>query len=236
MNQKNYTIAAPKKEHKDLSFSVKSVDEKGIFTGYASLFGEEDFGGDIVQKGAFTRTLKEQEGLKRKFPVLWQHKWDEPIGVYDEIYEDEKGLFVKGRLLIDEVQKSKEAYALMREGAVTGLSIGYGVKEYSIEIDDDDDWNYTRTLIDIDLYEVSQVTFPMLDSARIDAVKNKISAGKLPSLKEFEDFLRESGFSKTQSVAIANNGLKYLLRSESAAEDAKNRIIQSLDDFKLPTF
>ena len=235
MNTKNVSVKNAKKEHKDLHFSVKSVDDKGIFSGYASIFGEEDFGGDIVAKGAFTRTLKEQADLGRLFPVLWQHKWDEPIGVYNKIYEDEKGLFVEGELLIDDVQKSKEAYALMKKGAVTGLSIGYSVKEYSIQVEDDDSWDYTRTLLDIDLYEVSQVTFPMLDSARIDAVKNRIRAGELPSLKEFENFLRESGFSKTQAAAIAGNGLSKLLRSESANEDEAKSILQTLSNFKLPT-
>lgn len=234
MNIKNVIVESVKKEQKNLHFKVKSLDETGVFEGYASLFGEEDFGGDTVQKGAFARTIKENAALGRKFPVLWQHKTDEPIGVYLDVYEDAVGLFVKGQLLIDDVQKSKEAYALMKAGAVTGLSIGYGVKEYSIIENPENSWDYKRTLIDIDLYEVSQVTFPMLDSARIDAVKSKVQDGKLPSLKEFESFLREAGgFSKTQAAAIAGNGLSKLLQSESANEEKESDILKTLKSFSL---
>lgn len=216
-------------EHKDFVFQVKEVSDKGVFTGYGSVFGELDYGGDIVAAGAFTRTLAEAKEKGRKFPVLWQHYSDDAIGVYDDIYEDEKGLFVKGRLLVDDVQRAKEAYALMREGAVTGLSIGYYPKEYSTNTD-----TYIRTLTDIDLYEVSQVTFPMLDSARIDAVKNRIRDGALPSLKDFEGFLRESGFSKAHATTIAGCGLKKLLRSESVTGHRAN-IAEVLKGFQLPT-
>ena len=213
-------------EHKDFSFEVKEVSDEGRFSGYGSVFGELDYGGDIVKSGAFSRTLAENKAKGRKIPILWQHNSNEPIGVYDDIYEDQKGLFVSGRLLVGEVQKAKEAHALMREGAVTGLSIGYSAKEYSVDTD-----TWVRTLTDIDLFEVSQVTFPMLDTARVDAVKNRIKEGQLPSLKEFEAFLRESGFSKSHATAIASRGLGKLLRSESV-NPAKT--LELLKSFTLP--
>ena len=216
-------------EHKDFAFEIKDVSDKGLFTGYGSVFGEMDYGGDIVAAGAFTRTLEEAKAKGRKFPVLWQHKSSEAIGIYENIFEDDRGLFVEGRLLIDEVQKAKEAYALLRAGAVTGLSIGYSVNKYEMDTE-----NYIRTLTEIELYEVSQVTFPMLDSARIDAVKNRIREGVLPTKKEFEDFLRESGFSKSHAVTIASQGLGKLLRSESVT-DTQAIIAEALKGFQLPT-
>jgi len=224
-------IDNPKVEHKDVSFEIKEVTDSGKFTGYGSIFGELDFGGDIVAAGAFADSLAETKKKNRKIPALWQHKSSEPIGVYDDISEDSQGLWVEGRLLVNEVQKAKEAHALMREGAVTGLSIGYGTKEYSMNTD-----TWERTLIKVDLYEVSPVTFPMLDSARIDAVKNKIMAGNLPSMKEFEEFLRESGFSKTQATAIAGKGLKGMLRSESVTSDQAKDLTEILSSFKIPNF
>ncbi len=220
-------VPKPKAEKRAIAFEIKEVSEKGIFTGYGSVFGELDFGNDIVEKGAFTRTLKEAKAKNRKFPVLWQHKGTEPIGIYDDIYEDDKGLYVEGRLLINDVQRAKEAYALMDAGAVTGLSIGYGAKEYKI---DTDDW--VRTLLDVDLYEVSPVTFPMLDVARVDAVKTLVEHGELPSLKEFENFLREAGFSRTQSAAIASKGLSALLQSESAQANSAT-IVEALKGFSI---
>ena len=87
--------------------SEVKAGEQGIFSGYGSIFGNEDQGNDIVQKGAFTKSLKQRPANKVK--MLFQHKTDEPIGVFDEIYEDQKGLFVKGRLALG-TQKGREAY------------------------------------------------------------------------------------------------------------------------------
>jgi len=215
-----------KTKHQDFHFDLKKLSDDGSFEGYGSIFGNEDFGGDIVAKGAFADSIAELKAKKRALPVLWQHKTDQPIGVYEDVVEDEKGLYVKGKLLL-EVQKAKEAYALLKAKAVSGLSIGYGVDKYEMDTE-----SYVRTLTKLNLFEVSLVTFPMNDEARVEAVKQKLFDGKLPSLKEFENFLRESGFSKTQAVAIANNGMGYLLRSESVTDEAKN-LIEVLDNFKI---
>lgn len=211
----------------ETSFEVKKLDKNGVFEGYGSVFGVEDFGSDIVVKGAFLRSLEELKSKGKKIPILWQHSSKHPLGVYEEVKEDEHGLFVRGRLLVDDVAKAKEAYALMKVGAVTGLSIGYSVKKY--EIDED---NNVRKLTDVDLLEISSVTFPMNDDARINAVKSKLNNGDLPSLKEFEGFLREAGFSKTEATAIASKGLSHLLRSESA-QPQKANFIEALSSFSL---
>jgi uncharacterized protein len=195
---------------RDFPLEVKSVADDGVFTGYGSVFGVVDSYGEIVAPGAFTDSLAEIEAKKRAVPVLWQHRSDQPIGVYEELKQDGTGLLVKGRLLKDDVRQAGEAHALMKAGAVTGLSIGYWVRESSR-----DEVESIRTLKKLDLVEVSLVTFPANDEARIEAVKFKLANGELPTLPEFERLLREAGFSKSQSAAIAGGGLAKLLRSES---------------------
>jgi HK97 family phage prohead protease len=199
----------------DLQIKMDGVAEDGTFTGYGSVFGIEDSYQEVVQAGAFKESLKEIASKGRFVPVLWQHKSDQPIGVYDSIVEDDHGLKVTGRLLIDKVAQAKEAHALMQAGAVSGLSIGYWVRESSY-----DEKTGVRTLVKLDLVEVSLVTFPANDDARVEAVKFKLSHGELPNLKEFEKLLREAGFSKTQSTAIACHGLSELLRRESEGAQA----------------
>ena len=145
-------------------------------------------------------------------PVLWNHNDGEPIGVYTNIYEDEKGLFVEGRLLIDDVPRAKSTHALLKAGAIDGLSIGYKTKKANQQT------NGIRELIELDLGEISIVTMPANEQSLITSVKSKLEEGELPTLPEFEKFLRESGFSKTQSTAIAGKGLRHLL---SESEDEK---------------
>ena len=108
-------------QFKNATFELKrEPDSDGVFEGYASVFGIVDQGMDVVERGAFTKSL----GSGRKVKLLWQHDMAQPIGVWDEIREDERGLFVKGRILKD-VQQGAEAMALMRAGAIDSMSIGY---------------------------------------------------------------------------------------------------------------
>ena len=195
---------------RDFELEVKEIGDDGVFEGYGSVFGNQDSYTEVVAKGAFKKSLREIAGKRRKVPVLWQHAQGNPIGVYDELREDDTGLFVRGRLLKDEVGQAREAYALMKAGAVTGLSIGYWTRKSNY-----DEVTNIRTLLELDLVEVSLVTFPANDDARVEAVKFKLAHGEMPSLPEFERLLREAGFSKTQAAVIANRGLKHLLRSES---------------------
>ena len=219
---------------RDFALQVKAVQDDGTFTGYGSVFGVVDSYQEVVQAGAFSESLKEIATIGRPVPVLWQHRSAQPIGVYDDLAEDETGLKVSGRLLKDDVAQAKEAYALMKAGAVSGLSIGYYVRESSY-----DEKEGIRTLERLDLVEVSLVTFPANDAARIDAIKMKLAHGGLPTLSEFERFLREAGFSKSQSAVVANRGLKHLLdRSESESDGDRSAAIaamkQALDGFSLP--
>jgi HK97 family phage prohead protease len=219
---------------RDFDLEVKDVGDDGKFTGYGSVFGVVDTYQEVVAKGAFKESLREIKAKGRPIPVLWQHRSDTPIGIWEKLAEDEKGLYGEGKLLADAVSQAKEAHALLKAGAVTGLSIGYWVRNSSY-----DEKTGIRTLTKLDLVEISLVTFPANDAARVDAVKMKLAHGTLPSLPEFESILREAGFSKTQAAVIANRGLKHLLdRSESEGAgdvEAVKLLSDTLGAFKLPS-
>lgn len=135
-----------------------------VIEGYASLFDAADQGGDVVKRGAFQRSLEEISSGRRTLKMLWQHDPTQPIGVWDEVRADDRGLYVKGRLL-DGVAKGREAQELVTAGAIDGLSIGYRtVKARKAR---GEGHPAQRFLTDLDLWEVSLVTFPMLSSARV---------------------------------------------------------------------
>ncbi|HEX7856099.1 MAG TPA: HK97 family phage prohead protease [Sphingobium sp.] len=195
----------------DLCIKAGSLTEDGLFEGYGSVFGgDPDSYGEIVAPGAFTDSLADLKARGRTVPVLWQHRSAEPIGVYDSLAEDDHGLAVKGRLLKDDVAQAREAFALMKAGAVTGLSIGYWVRQASY-----DEKTGVRTLIKLDLVEVSLVTFPAKDDARVEAVKFKLAHGELPTEREMEKYLREVGFSKSRAAGVVAHGLTEMRRRES---------------------
>lgn len=223
---------------RDFALSVKATDvaDDGTFEGYGSVFGTVDSYKEVVAPGAFAESLAELQAKGRVVPVLWQHRQDQPIGTYSEVKEDETGLFVKGQLLVGDVAQAKEAHALMKAGAVTGLSIGYWVRESSY-----DEKTGIRTLTKLDLVEVSLVTFPANDDARVDAVKFKLAHGELPDIREFEKLLREAGFSKTQAAVVAGHGLTELLRREAegdtATKEGASALANALADLgQLPSF
>jgi len=178
-------------ELKHLTFETEiKSDAQGVFTGYGSIFGNEDQGNDIMKKGAFTKSLTKRPASKVK--MLYQHKTDEPIGIFTDMYEDNKGLYVKGQLAMG-TQKGREAYELLKMGALDGMSIGFKA--------DPDKQGYNenkrgvRTLKEVDLMEISLVTFPMNESALIETVK-----GNAKNIREWEKILREAGgLSRTES-------------------------------------
>lgn len=143
-----------------LNLKIKSVDEgdQGTFEGYLSVFGNVDLGGDVVEKGAFDKTLQE----RGTFPLLWQHDHKSPIGTLDAETND-RGLRVRGKLLLS-VAKAREAYDLLKAGIVKGLSIGYE----AVKADHKDG---IRRLREVKLHEGSLVTFAMNPLATVEAVK-----------------------------------------------------------------
>jgi len=151
-------------EHKFTPLDLKRVEPDGTFSGYASLFNTEDMGRDIVLPGAFRDSLAERgpAGIK----LLYQHNPSEPIGIWESLKEDSRGLLAKGRLMLA-VARAREVLALMRAGALDGLSIGFravtGKRDARTGI---------RRLARIDLWEISIVTFPLLPEARVAHVKS----------------------------------------------------------------
>ena len=185
----------PTREYKSISFELESADEKtGEFSGYASVFGNVDDGGDIVEKGAFTRTIAEDFA---RIKILSQHDQCElPIGKPLELREDDNGLYIRGKR--NKKKKGRDIQTLLRDGVLNELSIGYDAVDYVV-----DDSTGIRHLKQIKLWEVSIVTWAMNDQATIDDVKSlaeelrteamsgKMSRARLNALKPFIAVVRE---------------------------------------------
>ena len=142
----------------------------------------KDQGGDVVQPGAYAKSLARLRATGRTVRMLWQHDPAQPIGVWDEVREDLKGLWVSGRILTD-VDRGREAAALIGAGAMDGLSIGYRT------VTAEKDAKGRRLLRELELWEVSLVTFPMLPEARVAA---KADAGLARTLTKLASALAEA--------------------------------------------
>ena len=158
-----------------------------VIEGYASLFGVADQGGDIVAAGAYAESLRRLAAKGDKVRMLWQHDPGQPIGIWDEVREDPRGLWVRGRLLPD-VARAREAAALIAAGAIDGLSIGYRT------IRAERDAQGRRVLAEVELWEVSLVTFPMLREAKVgrksDDIDGEDAAGLAAMLRAAAEALR----------------------------------------------
>jgi HK97 family phage prohead protease len=214
-----------KTKHFDVGFEIKAVNADGTVEGYGSVFGVRDNYDDVIAKGAFVQSLKDHKAAGTMPAMLWQHDADKPIGVWTEMVEDEKGLRIKGQLAMETV-KGKEAHALLKMGALNGLSIGFMSKEWSYDRETE-----VRTLTAIDLWEVSLVTFPANEKARVTNVK---SADEMATPKDAEKALRDAGFSKSDATAFVSRVMRMgEVRSDSAnstavAMKAADRLLRSL--------
>lgn len=150
-------------EIKRAATAVSRPTATGAFEGYASLFGLVDMGRDEIMPGAFRESLARRGPAQIK--LLWSHDAREPIGIWERADEDSRGLKVAGRLNLS-VTRAKEIHALMREGAIDGLSIGFRTQRAVT-----DRKTGVRRLFKVDLWEISLVTFPMLPQARVSSVK-----------------------------------------------------------------
>ena len=214
-----------KTKHFDVGFEIKAVNADGTVEGYGSVFGVRDNYDDVIAKGAFVQSLKDHKAAGTMPAMLWQHDADKPIGVWTEMVEDEKGLRIKGQLAMETV-KGKEAHALLKMGALNGLSVGFMSKEWAYDRETE-----VRTLTAIDLWEVSLVTFPANEKARVTNVK---SADELQAPKDAEKVLRDAGFSKSDATAFVSRVMRMgEVRSDSAnstavAMKAADRLLRSL--------
>jgi uncharacterized protein len=152
-------------QRRGLELPLSAAPGTGVFTGYASLFNKRDGAGDIVMPGAFAESLKKR-GVEN-IRMLFQHDPSEPVGTWVDVYENERGLFVRGRLDRN-VQRGRELFSLLESGGLDGLSIGF--KTVAAR---QDRAAKTRRIYTIDLWEISLVTFPMLEGARVSTVKSR---------------------------------------------------------------
>lgn len=179
--------------------------ETGTFSGYGAVFGNQDSYGDVIEKGAFKASLREWGKKKRLPPMLLQHggffgpaEDGIPVGLWTRMEEDDTGLLVEGKLFGLETDKGKYIHEGLKSGALDGLSIGYIPREVAYGKKPEDP---PRTLKKIDLKEVSIVTFPANDEARVADAK---SIEDLVTLSDFEDYLRDAGFSRHQAKAFVS--------------------------------
>lgn len=221
-------------ERIEVKFSTDSIGEKGTFTGYGAVFGNTDSHGDVIAPGAFKRTLdvwKQRDALP---PMRLMHGAmgnmfsgsDLPIGVWTEMREDSKGLYVEGKISGVESGRGQDIYELMKDGALGGLSIGYrAIKAKK----GDGVTTPKRTLEEVLLGELSIVDHPSNPASRLTSLK---AAEDVKTIREFENFLRDvGGFSNGQAKAIAASGFKSSdPRDEADAEIAAliRRNLQSI--------
>ena len=194
---------------------IKSLDEGGYFEGYASVYGVQDLDGDVIVQGAFKNSIQRFNESGKRPKMLWQHNPSIIIGKWAEMREDERGLYVKGSLIL-EVDKGREAYALMKAGELDAMSVGFNI-EGATPGD-----GRGRVIDEADLWEISLVTWGANPQAIIQNVK---------SVRDFEAFLRDSGFSRKQATAIASRGYNALTEqseSDSLPVDELKTLIQSM--------
>jgi HK97 family phage prohead protease len=218
--------AARRCERRAYGLTVRAADD-GTVEGYGSVFGMKDVYDDVIQPGAFAASLAGHRADGTMPAMLWQHDPSEPIGVWTDMAEDEKGLRVKGRLVL-ESERGRAAHALLKAGALNGLSIGFMAKEWSYDRDSE-----VRTLTGIDLWEVSMVTFPAQRQARVTSVKSADVAG-LNTIRQAEKALRDAGFSADAAGAYVAQVKRIVLAERDArdaaarATDAADRLLRSL--------
>jgi HK97 family phage prohead protease len=193
------------RETKRASVALDGVNKDGTFSGYASLFGAVDLAKDAVEPGAFARSIATRGAAGIR--MLYQHDPNEPIGRWLTLREDHRGLLVRGQLSSG-TARGREVLALMRDGALDGLSIGFRtVKALKDRV------NGVRRIVEADLWEISVVTFPMLPGARVEQVKAKT----LPTIRQFERWLtRDAGLTRSEARTVIARGYATLKDARDA--------------------
>jgi len=195
--------------------SITVEDEDGVIKGYASIFGNKDLGGDIVKKGAFAKSLRVGQTVK----MFWNHDAKSvPIGVWTLVKEDDKGLYVEGKLFTD-TARGREVYVALKNGAIDGLSIGYKTVRAK----------NTRAgfeISELKLMEVSVVNFPMNEAATVESVKSVKTVAE--KKRYLEKHLRDAGFTKEQAM----HGASVLVEVVLSERDADNTAIVMMEELK----
>lgn len=200
---------------KIFQLNLKNLEQEDrTFSGYGSTFGNVDRVGDVVEKGAFAKSLDSHKSSGTMPAMLLHHDMHRPIGVWTKMEEDERGLSVEGKLT-QGVRDADEAYALLKDGALHSMSIGYRVvrEEYNRKTG-------VNHLHEISLHELSLVTIPANAAAVVGGVKDDDG---IPNIRELERVLREAGLSRREAKAFLAEGFKAL-RSEEPAEPVQGPV------------
>jgi HK97 family phage prohead protease len=202
------------KQFLNVPFEIKEIDNEQdprymFFEGYASTFDNVDLGNDVVEKGAFLKSIQSRPEIK----LLWQHSMDKPVGKSIELKEDDRGLFLRGRIS-KRTSLGKDTAALIEDGVIDSMSIGFFIKEYDIK-------EGIRHLKEIDLFETSLVTMPMNPQANLTGFKG-FKDTEINSLKDIETFLKEGGLSNNESKALISKIKEFSLQRD-VEEKAKEQ-------------
>lgn len=191
--------------------------DTGAFSGYASVFGGVDSYRDTIMPGAYKSVIERIQAGSARMPKMFiNHKsYELPVGKWLSMEEDDKGLFMFGELTPG-MDEAKTVKAAMQHGTIDGLSIGYGLNRDDVEMVEKED-GMVRVIKNVsELYEISIVTYPADDAARVDLSSVKSALDQVESIKDFEDFLREAGgFSKSLATATASRAKRLFSQSES---------------------
>lgn len=224
-------------DRQQITFEVKFAKDApdGTFTGYGSIFGNEDHGGDMIVKGAFAETLRDWKAKAKLPKMLLQHGgWATgdmvPIGRWTAMEEDSKGLAVEGKLIALDTDIGRRVYAAMKEGELDGLSIGYRAKEFSYGTKPEEPY---RTIKKLDLLEVSVVLFGMNDRALIESVKSRLD--DLESLADCERFLREAGDLSKKAATDLVSVIARIARREAGASKSLDGLLEQMRSINRPT-
>ena len=192
-------------------------EQYGRFEGYGAVFNNTDLGNDVIKNGAFRKSLRNRK--PKNIKLLYQHKTDMPIGVFDSMKEDEHGLYVKGRLAL-KTQMGREAYELLKMGALDGLSIGFKTNPKNYHIDKR---SRRRVIDEVELMEVSLVTFPMNPKATVQMVK-----GQSISIREWENGLRDAFTISRSEAKAAAKAIHETFAQRDVVEDDFVEAIKTL--------
>lgn len=221
--------SSPERRSTIVRLERRAIGDDGTIEGYGSVFNVVDDWGDIIAPGAFAATLAAHKAAGTMPAMLWQHRDAEPIGVWTDMVEDSRGLRVKGRLVL-EAPRGKEAHALLKAGALNGLSIGFISRKWSW-----DDTTDVRTLQEVDLWEVSPVTFPANAQARVDSVKSAAGTAGITTIRDAERALRDAGLSAEHAkalVAVVKRSVQVERDADQDAQRAQRAAHQLLESLK----
>lgn len=202
----------------DFALDTKALDDEGHITGLAAGYGNLDFGGDVMLPGSLSKSLEGRSSV----PMLLFHDHKRPAGVWKHFEETNDGLLMKGKISVG-TATGKEAHTLVKDGALGGLSVGIGEIKARLV-------GKARHIASAFLHEVSLVTIPMNPMTRVLDVKDIVTAGDLPTVRQFEEFLRDAGgFSKSLAAAIASKATPLLNRGEPDAADELAQFLRELN-------